>query len=71
MNDIFGYTWEQIQAAQRKEGRLSSGKIDLSKQVDHSLHAGDRELLAQHGIEGLRAKGFMGVIDRLEHNGLA
>jgi len=63
-----GYTWEQIQAAQRG-GRLSSGTIDTSKPVDHSLLDGDLELLAEHGMDGLRAKGFMGVVDRLQRNG--
>jgi hypothetical protein len=34
-----------------------------------SLHAGDLELLAKHGLAGLQAIGFAGVIDRLQRNG--
>jgi hypothetical protein len=68
MNDIFSYTWEQIQKAQQG-GKLSHGKIDVSKPVDHSLMAGDLDLLAAHGMDGLREKQFWGVIARLQRNG--
>jgi len=68
MSDIFGYTWEQIQVAQ-SGGKLTAGMIDTSKPIDNSLMVGDLELLVEHGADGLRAKGFMGVVDRLQRNG--
>lgn len=68
MDKIFGYEWTDIQRAQ--QGGKLARSVDLSKPVDHSLMPGDLELLAQHGIEGLQAKGFAGVIDRLNRNGI-
>ena len=64
---IMGYTWDAIQRAQHG-GKLHQS-IDTSKPLDHSLMAGDLELLAKHGASGLREMGFMGVIDRLQRNG--
>lgn len=64
---IVGHTWEAIQRAQQG-GRLHD-RIDTSKPLDHSLHAGDVDLLAKHGLSGLQSMGFAGVIDRLQRNG--
>ena len=63
MDNIFGYTWEQIQLAQ--QGKAFRGVIDTSKPVDHSATAEDLALLEKHGMDGLKAMGFFGVIDRL------
>lgn len=64
---IFGYTWEEIDRAQRGGG--------LSRAI--ALHAesptakpSDADLLAQHGKDGLMAMGFFGVLDRLKTSGL-
>ncbi len=67
MGKIVGYDWADIQRAQQG-GKLAKS-VDLSRPVDHSLMPGDLELLAQHGIAGLQAKGFWGVVDRLTRNG--
>lgn len=67
--DIFGYSFEDIQRAQQKKGRLQK-TVDLSVPVTHALMPGDMELLEKHGIDGLRAMQFFGVVDRLERNGI-
>ena len=66
MNDkIFGYDWETIKAVQQRKGTLNH-KVDLSKPyVKPAPTDDDRALLAEHGADGLRAMGFMGVLDRL------
>ena len=67
MNEkIFGYTWDEIQAAQQG-GRIGR-RIDLSKPAPDyagTLLASDRALLAEHGEQGLRDRGYHGVLDRL------
>ena len=68
-NDIFGYSFEDIQRAQQKKGRLQK-TVDLSVPVTRPLMPGDMELLEKHGIDGLRAMQFFGVVDRLEFNGI-
>lgn len=71
MNDelIVGHTWEEIQRAQR--GGSLHRAVDTSKPIDHSLMPGDLDLLAKHGLAGLQAMGFAGVIGRLQRNGKA
>ena len=39
--------------------------VDLSGDGKTPATDRDRELLAEHGIDGLKAMGFYGVIDRL------
>ena len=69
MNQIFGYTFDQIRRAQQG-GRLSE-VVDVSKPSagDGNL-AADQALLAKHGLDGLKAMGYLGVVDRLERAGL-
>ena len=69
MQNIFGYTFEQIQRAQQG-GRLNNA-VDTTKEAspDGDLRA-DQLLLAKHGLDGLRTLGYMGVVDRLERAGL-
>jgi len=65
MNNIFGYSWEEIQAMQQ-------GTYDRPRAVHSPLPIAtdkDRELLSLHGIEGLQELGLMGVVDRLSRDG--
>ena len=65
-NTVLGHTWDEIQAAQSKTGRLSR-PIDTSKPARQPATADDRALLAKHGsIDALKAAGLHGVADRLE-----
>lgn len=61
-NMIFGYTWEEIQAAQRG-GRLVRAAPNGD---NNSLSSTDMDLLSEHGEEGLVTLGFMGTLDRLK-----
>ena len=63
---IFGYEWADIQRAQQG-GRLHKpiNRTALDLVTDQ-----DRELLAQHGPEGLQRIGFYGVLDRVTRAGL-
>lgn len=69
MNSIFGYTFQEIERAQ--QGHRLGRAIDVSTppKIDGDL-AKDRELLDAHGLDGLKAKGFFGTIDRLQRAGL-
>jgi len=68
MDKIFGYEWDDIQAAQQKRGSLQK-TIDISSATGRPPATdADRELLAKHGIDGLKEMGFFGVIDRLDCN---
>lgn len=69
MTRIFGYTFDQIQRAQHG-GRLSE-VIDTTKPSapDGNL-AADQALLAKHGMDGLKALSYFGVVDRLERAGV-
>lgn len=63
---IFGYTWEQIQKAQRGAPLLSTpttGMLRLCTQEDVNL-------LVNYGPQKLRDMGYYGVIDRLQRAGL-
>lgn len=66
---IFGFTWDEIKAAQRKGGRLprlqASGPIVRPEATDK-----DRALLAQHGETWLLENQMHGVLDRLRTSGL-
>lgn len=63
-DSILGHSWQEIQAAQMKQGRLGRA-VDLSKPAKPAATAADHELLEKHGAEGLRQMGFHGVLDRL------
>lgn len=60
---IFGYSWEQIQRAQRS-GRLAD-PIDTSKPAIQPPSERDLQLLEKHGIEGLKELQLFGVLDRI------
>jgi hypothetical protein len=65
-NLIFGYTWEEIDRAQRGGGLARAiAQFESPK----SATATDEQLLAEHGKDGLMAMGFFGVIDRLTTSG--
>ena len=70
MSDIFGYSFDVINAAQQR-GRLGR-VIDTTKPLadDKARQDDDRKLLEQYGEKKLRDMGYMGVIDRLERNGI-
>lgn len=57
---IFGRSWDEIQVMQ--QGGPARKVVFGPKPVATD---GDRALLAEYGVEGLKAKGFWGVIDRL------
>lgn len=64
---IFGYTWEEIDRAQRGGG--------LTRAIAHfedpkPASMGDMELFREHGKDGLMAMGFFGVLDRLKTSGI-
>jgi hypothetical protein len=59
---IVGHSWEDIQRAQR--GGTLNKPIDTSKPIDHSLSEADKALIEKHGVQGLAAMGFHGVLDR-------
>ena len=64
MNNIFGHSWEEIQAMQQKTYvRPKVVHEPLPKATDK-----DRELLALHGIDRLKELGLMGVVDRLSRD---
>ena len=65
-NDIFGYSWSDIQRAQQG-GRLSR---PIVRKESPSVTDQDRALLAQHGADGLRALQYFGTLDRLQRAGL-
>lgn len=67
-DSIFGYSFEDISRAQQG-GRLCRA-IDLNNPTTNQVRDGDRALLAEHGAQGLRDRGFFGTIDRLETAGL-
>jgi len=64
-NLIVGKTWEQIQAAQRGSKRALNGGAITGKPQKPKATQGDRRLLAQKGMKGLKAEGMNGVLDRL------
>ncbi len=68
MDTIFGYSFNDIKRAQQG-GRLCR-VIDLDSPAMMQVSDSDRALLAEHGAQGLRDRGFFGTIDRLETAGL-
>ena len=64
---IFGYTWAEIDAAQR------GGKLSLTI-VRHSPNPTakpeDVALFESHGLKELESMGLFGVIDRLKTSGI-
>jgi len=69
MGEIFGYSFDEIKAAQQG-GRLGR-VIDTTKTPpdDKERLDADVRLLEQYGEKKLRSMGYMGVIDRLERAG--
>lgn len=63
--NIFGYTWDEIRAAQQG--------ASLTRPVQHqprkTATADDLALLHQYGLDGLQRRQFFGVIDRLQAGG--
>lgn len=64
---IFGRDWEDIKLMQM--GKYVRKTINLNAKKREATDD-DKELLEKHGEEGLRQKGFHGVLDRLETSGL-
>lgn len=64
---IFGYTWAEIDKAQRGGGLT---RAILHFEDPKSATATDESLLAEHGKDGLMSMGFFGVLDRLKTTGL-
>ena len=62
---IFGRSWDEIQVMQQGG---QARKVDFEPAPEATDR--DRAMLAEFGIEGLKAKGFFGVIDRLTTSGL-
>jgi hypothetical protein len=65
-NEIFGYTWSEIQRAQQG-GQLHKTVSGPVKKPE--LNTGDMDLLNKHGIDGLEKLQLFGVIDRLKQTG--
>lgn len=69
MDLIFGYTWEQISAAQ--QGKPLNRPIPARTQgYDNPCLPGDVDLLCRYGLKELENRGYHGVIDRLARAGL-
>ena len=69
MSEIFGYTFDEIKAAQ--QGEKLGRTVDVSKPLpfDPVQERADVKLLQGLGEAKLRELGYMGVIDRLERGG--
>jgi hypothetical protein len=64
---IVGHKWEDIQRAQR--GGQLHNKVDTSKPLPPvTLSDEDKALVAKHGVEGLAAMGYHGLLDRYHRN---
>ena len=64
MTTFFGNTWDDLRIVQNGTSRA----IDFGDAPEAT--AGDRRLLSQHGVAGLEAKKFYGVLDRLQASGI-
>ena len=66
MDEIFGYSWADIQRAQQG-GRLARPVVrnELKGPTREDI-----ELLQIHGADGLREMQFHGTLDRLQRAGL-
>lgn len=62
---IFGRSWDEIQVIQQGG---QARKVDFGPAPEATQR--DRSMLAELGLEGLKAKGFFGIIDRLSTSGL-
>ncbi|MFA7175175.1 MAG: hypothetical protein WC340_17510, partial [Kiritimatiellia bacterium] len=65
---IFGYTWDEIKRAQQGGALARRIPAGIYKPLATD---GDWELLEQYGEDGLRSRGYFGVLDRLENTRLA
>ena len=59
---IFGYTWDEIQSAQRGKPLIRHAVENYCKICTND----DVNLLVKHGPQKLRDMGYYGVIDRLQ-----
>ena len=66
MDEIFGYSWADIQRAQQG-GRLARPVV---RRDPKGPTREDIELLQIHGADGLREMQFHGTLDRLQRAGL-
>ena len=66
MDEIFGYSWADIQRAQQG-GRLARPVV---RSEPKGPTREDIELLQIHGADGLREMQFYGTLDRLQRAGL-
>lgn len=64
MTTLFGNTWDDLRIMQNGSART----IDFGDAP--TATAGDRRLLAEHGVAGLESKKFYGVLDRLQASGI-
>lgn len=64
---ILGFTWDEIQRMQRGEGRPPGMRLGAPAPLPGPT-AEDRRMLAEHGIDGLRALGMDGILDRLSRD---
>ena len=67
---IFGYTWEEIQAAQQGESLGKVVPLQAKMAKDDICTKNDLELLEKHGIGGLIERKFYGTLDRLQQAGV-
>ena len=67
---IFGYTWEQIQAAQQGKALQCVVPLAAMAAKDDICTKRDLDLFIEHGEKGLKEKKLFGVIDRLERAGI-
>ena len=67
---IFGYTWDEIQAAQ--QGKPLRKKLPQKEPgAEHDVCLpGDVDLLTRYGLKELENRGYHGVIDRLTRAGI-
>lgn len=63
---IFGYTWEEIQIAQ-KGGKL---RHEIKMEVESVISESDMNLFRKEGFAGLERMGFFGLIDKLKRSGI-
>ena len=61
---IFGYTWDEIQAAQR--GKPLGTVVNPRTNKNCPCTQDDVDLLIKYGPQKLRDLGYYGVIDRLQ-----
>lgn len=68
--DIFGYSFEEISSMQQRT--FKSKTIDTSIPSDDitKYAVSDKEALEKYGLDGLKEKGFFGIIDRLTRSNI-